>query len=106
MIGLVVSVDGFKAECEKAIEVYRCAISSPGIVRSGSRYNASVADAGSGATYEWTVSGGSILSGQGTREIEWRCDRVMRTSIGVNVSVSRDGMVSECHKEWDLRSFS
>jgi hypothetical protein len=33
--------------------------------------SASVADAGSGATYAWTISNGAIISGSGTRTVEY-----------------------------------
>ncbi|MBN1322886.1 MAG: hypothetical protein JW986_02640 [Methanotrichaceae archaeon] len=45
-----------------------------------------------------TVSGESILSCQGTREIEWRCGW-STASIGVEVSVSMEGMGYICYRD-------
>ncbi len=99
MIGLVVSVDGIEAGAEKESEVYSCDMNCPNQVFSGESYSASVDGAGPGASYKWTISGGRIISGQGTREIEWRCGGGWRdTSIGV--IVSRDGMETRSHERW------
>lgn len=45
------------------------AISAPNQVCANTSYTASVSDAGSGATYNWSVFNGTITGGQGTRTV-------------------------------------
>jgi len=54
------------------VEAPDCTITAPSSVCSGSTGNtASVEDAGEGATYDWSITGGSITSGAETDEITW-----------------------------------
>lgn len=62
-----------------AVSLYRVVASSapiavvtadPAVCGTGPR-TASVTDAGPGAGYAWTISGGTILSGNGTRQVSW-----------------------------------
>lgn len=49
-----------------------CTITAASPVSSGPEGNmASVQDAGTGATYDWSINGGSITTGTGTNEVTW-----------------------------------
>ena len=63
----------------------------------GSNYTASVADAGPGATYDWTILNGTITSGSNTPSITWTAgsDTSNPVTIGVTVT-SSTGCSSTC----------
>lgn len=62
------------------------AISTPAIVCASSAGNtASVADAGTGATYTWTISGGTITSGAGTRSVTFTATASGTVTLNVTV---------------------
>jgi uncharacterized repeat protein (TIGR01451 family) len=68
-------------------ELPDCTITAPSVVAANSTGNsASVADAGAGATYEWTVTGGAITAGDGTSSIVWTAGAGPTVSIGVTVT--------------------
>ena len=47
---------------------------------------ASVPDAGAGASYSWTITGGTINSGQGTRSILWTAGNTSPVTLNVTVT--------------------
>ncbi len=64
-------------------------ITAPADICPGSTENvASVPDAGTGATYNWTVTNGSITSGAGTRAIQFSAGASGSVDLGVTVSDS------------------
>jgi len=64
-------------------------ITAPANVVSGSTGNsASVASAGSGATYSWTISGGTITSGSGTNAITFTAASTGTLTLSVTVTTS------------------
>ncbi len=75
-----------------------CTISANDLVCSGFSGNvASVPDAGVGATYNWTVTGGALNSGQGTTSITYTAGT--GTSLTIDVTVTdANGCVSSCQK--------
>jgi len=65
------------------------AITSASSTYLGSTNNtASVADAGPGANYAWTISGGSITSGGGTRGITFTASAAGTLTLGCTVTTS------------------
>jgi len=65
-----------------------CTITAPSSVYTNSMGNAaSVADAGGGATYAWTITNGTITTGQGTRAITWSAGTVSPVTIGITVTL-------------------
>ncbi|MBN1322882.1 MAG: hypothetical protein JW986_02620 [Methanotrichaceae archaeon] len=96
-ISVEVSAFGMACECEKEIAVYGCSIQVPGWVVSDVAYNASVADAGADAVYNWTIAGGEIISGRATPSIAWAArDAGM---VRISVDVAAPGIEAECEKE-------
>ena len=66
-----------------------CTITTPAKVCAGvSGYKFSVPTAGSGATYSWTASSGTITDGSGTREITWTAGASGSATISVTVTNS------------------
>ena len=66
-----------------------CSITAPESVCSGSTDNAaSVASAGEGAKYTWTITGGEITAGQGTTQITWTAGETGSVLIGITVEQS------------------
>ncbi len=64
-----------------------CTITAPSSVYTNSTGNtASVPDAGGGASYVWTITNGTITTGQGTRSITWSAGTVSPITIGVTVT--------------------
>lgn len=64
-----------------------CTITAPASVCAYSTGNtASVADAGEGASYEWTITGGTIAAGQDTPSITWTAGAPGTATIGVTVT--------------------
>ncbi|MDM7934925.1 MAG: SdrD B-like domain-containing protein, partial [Methanothrix sp.] len=64
-----------------------CSITAPGTVCPDSEGNkASVPDAGTGASYSWTISNGEITGGSGTREITWTAGSSGTVEISVTVT--------------------
>ncbi|MGH9800641.1 MAG: hypothetical protein ACRD82_09775, partial [Blastocatellia bacterium] len=62
-------------------------ITAPAAVCANSTGNiASVLSAGSGAGYNWTVTNGTITSGQGTSQINWTAGGSGSVTIGVTVT--------------------
>jgi hypothetical protein len=60
-------------------------------------YHASVADAGPGATYLWTVANATITGGQGTTNITWTAGTDTTKTITICVRVTTGaGCVSQC----------
>ena len=62
-------------------------ITAPASVCANRESSASVASAGPGATYNWTITGGTILSGAGTSAITFSAP-VTSTTVALSVSVS------------------
>jgi hypothetical protein len=64
---------------------------------TGTTNTASVADAGSGATYLWTISNGTIISGQGTTTLTWKAgtDTSKSVTIGITITAAT-GCTSSC----------
>src|SRR6185436_15116049 len=62
---------------------------SSGVFANGPHNYASVSDAGAGATYSWSVTNGSLNTGQGTRNIEYTAGA--SGAVSIDVVVSRDG---------------
>lgn len=66
-----------------------CAISAPASVCAGSGgHVASVPDAGPGATYAWTIAGGTILGGQGTPSIQFSAGAGPGVDLGCTVTAA------------------
>ena len=64
-------------------------ITTAGSTYSGSTNNvASVPDAGAGAAYAWTISGGSITAGSGTRTISFTAGAAGTLALGCTVTAS------------------
>lgn len=64
-------------------------ITAPASVCANSTGNAaSVADAGTGATYQWTITNGTITGGQGTRSITFTAGTTSPVALGVTVTAS------------------
>ncbi len=62
-------------------------ITAPASVCANSTGNtASVASAGSGASYNWTVTNGTLTSGQGTNQITWTAGASGAVTLGVSVT--------------------
>lgn len=75
-----------------------CAITSSDAVCSGTTgHNAFVTDAGVGATYSWTVTGGTLTAGQGTTSITYTAGTGLSVTLAVTVTDS-NGCVSSCQK--------
>ena len=75
-----------------------CTITAADAVCDGSTGNAvSVLDAGVGATYAWTVTGGTIDSGQGTNAISYTATDPTTVTIDVTVT-DASGCISSCQK--------
>jgi len=74
-----------------------CAISvaALGVCAGSSGNSASVSDAGLDATYVWSVSGGTLQTGQGTRIITWDAGTISPVTISVTVTKD-DGRNTEC----------
>ena len=76
-----------------------CTITASSSVCSGSTDNtASVEDAGYGATYDWSINGGSITAGTGANEITWTAGDAGTTQISVTVTDS-NGCSTTCTKD-------
>ncbi len=62
-------------------------IAAPTVVCANSTGNtSSVADAGVGASYAWTITGGAITSGQNTSNITWSAGTSGMATLGVTVT--------------------
>ena len=74
-----------------------CAISTSamGVCAGSSGNSASASDAGLGATYVWSVIGGTLQTGQGTRSITWDAGTISPVTISVTVTKD-DGRNTEC----------
>ena len=65
------------------------AITAAGSTYSGSTNNtASVPDAGAGAAYAWTISGGSITAGSGTRSVSFTAGAPGTLTLGCTVTTN------------------
>jgi hypothetical protein len=63
----------------------------------GSNYTASVADAGAGATYVWTILNGTITAGSNTTTITWAAGTDTGSPISIGVTVTTvTGCSSTC----------
>jgi len=62
------------------------AISAAATACAQTTQNASVTDAGSGATYAWTIAHGTITSGAGTRTIQYVADGTADVILGATVA--------------------
>jgi len=73
-----------------------CAISTDALVvpANSTGHSASIPDAGSGAEYNWSISGGTITASSGNT-IEWSAGDAGPITIGVNVTDS-NGCASTC----------
>lgn len=63
-------------------------ITTPAAACPNTTQSASVADSGAGATYNWTITNGTITGGQGTRIIAWKPDGNGDVNLGVVVTTS------------------
>ena len=63
-------------------------ITAPGAVLDGSSNNASVVDAGAGATYTWGITGGTITAGAGTRSITFHAGTGSTVALNVTVTTT------------------
>jgi hypothetical protein len=62
-------------------------ITAPSAVCSGSTGNtASVANAGSGATYAWSITNGTITGGQGTTQLTWTAGTASPVTLNIKVT--------------------
>ena len=62
------------------------AITTPATLTAGAAGTASVADAGTGAFYQWTITNGFIDSGNGTRSVNYTAGSVGATTLTAYVS--------------------
>ncbi len=73
-------------------------ITAPSSVCANSTGNpASIPDAGQGASYSWTVSGGTIQSGNGTRSITWSAGS--SSPVALSATVTANGCSSAGNKD-------
>ena len=98
----VTTADGCDSTCSIEVpinELAECTITAPESVCGSSTGNiASVADAGAGATYVWTITGGSITAGAGTNSITFTADPTGTVKLEVKVTTA-DGCDSTCSIE-------
>ncbi|GEM_PF-1084828 len=82
-----IAIPGTDIRCNKTVEVLpNCNITAPKAACAWQpNLEASVRDAGPGASYSWGVSGGELLRGQGTSLIEWKAGRGEADNISVEV---------------------
>ncbi|MFO1488414.1 MAG: hypothetical protein U1F65_08045 [Verrucomicrobiota bacterium] len=80
------SAKGSKTVVVECVAPKICLSISACYISVGSTNRASVTDAGVGATYEWTVSNGTILEGQGTTSIKWKANAAGSTTLSVKVT--------------------
>jgi hypothetical protein len=91
---VVVTTSGCSSAASSATHVTvnappNATITAPASVNSGSTGNAaSVADAGVGATYAWTISGGTITAGTGTRSITFTAGAIGTLTLNVTVTTA------------------
>jgi CSLREA domain-containing protein len=65
------------------------AITAPAAVCALSTGNlASVPDAGAGAAYNWTITGGTITAGQGSRTITWAAGSTSPVTLNVSITTA------------------
>ncbi len=107
-VGATVTLDvtmtdanGCVSSCQTIVTVNAnpdCTISANNLACEGSTGNvASVPNAGLGATYLWTITGGALNSGQGTTAISYTAG--FGTSLTISVTVTdANGCVSTCQK--------
>ena len=80
-----------------------CTIGADSTVPSGSTGNdASVLNAGAGATYVWTITGGTITSGQGTDTITFTAGPPGTLTLGVTITNSGG---CQCTGSWPISVF-
>jgi uncharacterized repeat protein (TIGR01451 family) len=99
---VTVTNNGCSATASKTITISSsattAAITAPSSVPTGSTNNtASVPAAQTGSTYNWTISGGTITSGNGTPSIVWTAGNSGSATIGVTItsgSCSASGSVN------------
>jgi hypothetical protein len=63
-------------------------ITTSATLTAGAAGTASVANAGTGATYAWTITNGAIVSGNGTRTINYTAGTSGITTLGVTVAIT------------------
>ncbi len=91
-------------QCSKEVTIDPlpdCTINADSSVCAGSTSNtASVANAGAGATYAWTITGGTITSSPPyTNSITWTAGSAGTASIKVTVTTTAGCTVPQCSKE-------
>jgi hypothetical protein len=91
---------GNSAECTQTItlqaETPDCTITvSADPVPLGSTDNTASVVSVAGATYSWTVTGGTITAGQGTPQITWTADTAGTVTISVTIT-SAEGCSATC----------
>lgn len=73
-----------------------CSITTPATVAVGSGGNtASVADAGPGASYDWSLAGGTITGSAGTAQITWSAGARGTATLSVTVSDASAALCSD-----------
>lgn len=88
----VIVNDGVCCSCEDSVEITvnqppPCIITAPTSVNGKSTGNtASVADAGAGASYSWTISNGVITGGANSRAITWNAGNSSPVTLSVTVT--------------------
>lgn len=65
-----------------------CTLQASDVFASSTGNVASVQNVGAGATYAWTITGGSITSGQGTSSIEFSANASGSVNLSVNVGLN------------------
>ncbi|MGD2107963.1 MAG: cohesin domain-containing protein [Phycisphaerae bacterium] len=96
----ITDANGCVSTCQEVVTVSApdCTITAEDEVCDGSSgHVASVPDAGGGAVYTWSVTGGTLDSGQGTTSISYTAGAGPTVTIDVNV-VAGDSCESDCQK--------
>jgi hypothetical protein len=83
-----------------------CTVTAPTTATTGTAgYTASVANAGAGANYSWSVSNGTITGGQGTSGITWTAGTDTNHPIVICVTITlQTGCSSTCCANVTLKS--
>ena len=93
VITVDVSMPGCACPCHGSLTLHispnpDCTITANNPCPSSTGNTASVADAGSGATYTWALTGGTITAGQGTNSITYTANASGSVVISVSVTTS------------------
>ena len=90
------------SQCDQTVTVWAnpdCTITAPlEVCELCTGFTASVHDAGPGATYDWTITGGTITDGQGTNSITWDAGAAGTVTLQVRVT-DANGCSNTCTKD-------